>query len=249
MPDRNRDRSDKIKVKQIIAMGGGGFSMEPDNSALDRYVLEQTGKPRPAVCFLPTAGGDPADYVVKFYAAFTKLDCRPSHLSLFRPPTADLQSFILEKDVIYVGGGNTRSMLALWREWGLDEILREAWNRGVVLAGLSAGAICWFEQGVTDSVPGPLGPLPCLGLLPGSCCPHYDGETERRPAYHRLLSQDEILPGFGVDDGAALHFVGRELKGVVSSRPSARAYAVEKVSGEVSERPLESVHLLKQAAC
>jgi len=232
-------------MRRIIAMGGGGFSMEPDNLALDRYVLEQTGKPRPAVCFLPTAGGDPADYVVNFYAAFTKLDCQPSHLSLFRPPTADLQSLILEKDVVYVGGGNTRSMLALWREWGLDEILREAWDRGVVLAGLSAGAICWFEQGVTDSMPGRLGPLTCLGFLPGSCCPHYDGQAERKPAYHRLLSQGEILPGFGVDDGAALHFAGQELKCVVSSRPNARAYVVEKTAEGVKERPLESIYLLE----
>ena len=232
-------------MKQIVAMGGGGFSMEPDNLALDRYVLQQTGKPVPAVCFLPTASGDADGYIVNFYSAFTKLDCQPSHLSLFRLPTADLKSFILEKDVIYVGGGNTRSMLILWREWGLDHILREAWDRGIVLAGLSAGAICWFEQGVTDAVPGRLGPLTCLGFLPGSCCPHYDGETERRPAYRRLLSQGEILPGFGVDDGAALHFVGQELKCVVSSRPKARAYVVDKTADGVKEQSLESVHLLK----
>ena len=224
-------------------MGGGGFSMEPDNLALDRYILAQTGKPSPAVCFLPTASGDADNYVVNFYSAFTTLDCRPSHLALFRPPTADLESFILEKDVIYVGGGNTRSMLALWREWGLDEVFRKAWNGGVILAGLSAGAICWFEQGVTDSVPGSLGTLTCLGLLPGSCCPHYDGDPERRPAYHRLLMQGEILPGFGVDEGAALHFFDRELQRVVSSRPHARAYVVEKTADEAKERPLESVFL------
>ena len=153
-------------MKQIIAMGGGGFSMEPDNLALDRYVLEQTDKSLPEVCFLPTASGDADSYLVKFYAAFAQLTCKPSHLSLFRLPAADLASFVFEKDVIYVGGGNTRSMLGLWREWGLDEILREAWNRGVVLAGLSVGAICWFEQGVTNSVPGRTETLTCLGLLP-----------------------------------------------------------------------------------
>jgi dipeptidase E len=232
-------------VKQIIAMGGGGFSMEPDNLALDRYILEQTGKTRPAVCFLPTASGDADGYVVKFYAAFGGLDCRPSHLSLFRLPDADLASFVFEKDVIYVGGGNTRSMLALWREWELDGVLRRAWERGVVLAGLSAGAICWFEQGVTDSVPGQLSVLPGLGLLPGSCSPHYDTNPERWPAYHQLLAGGQILPGYGVDDGAALHFVGEELKCVVSSRPAARAYAVERVGGEVRERPLQSIYLLK----
>jgi dipeptidase E len=152
----------------------------------------------------------------------------------------------MTKQIIAMGGGgNTRSMLTLWREWGLDEIFRAAWNSGDILAGLSAGAICWFEQGVTDSVPGRLETLSCLGFLPGSCCPHYDGESDRRPAYHRLLSRGEILPGFGVDDGAALHFVGKDLKCVVSSRPNARAYVVEKISDEVKERPLESIYLLE----
>lgn len=231
-------------MKQIIAMGGGGFSMEPDNLALDRYILQQTGKSEPAVCFLPTASGDADSYIVKFYAAFTELNCCPTHLSLFRPPSADLESFVLENDVIYAGGGNTRSMLALWQEWGMGEILRKAWSEGVVLAGLSAGAMCWFEQGVTDSMPGSLGPLSCLGFLPGSCCPHYDGEPQRRPAYHRLLSEDRILPGFGVDDGVALHFVDRELHRIVSSRPDVRAYAVEKVAGKVGDRALESAYLL-----
>jgi peptidase E len=232
-------------MKQIIAMGGGGFSMEPDNLALDRYVLAQTGKSQPKVCFLPTASGDAEGYVVNFYTAFTQLDCQPSHLFLFRLPTADLESFILEKDVIYVGGGNTRSMLALWREWGLDEILRTAWQNGVVLTGLSAGAICWFEQGVTDSVPGKLGPLDCLGLLPGSCCPHYDGETERRPAYHQLIADDDISPGYGIDDGAALHFVDQALKCVVGSRPNAQAYRAGKIAGEVNEQALDAIYLLE----
>jgi peptidase E len=226
-------------------MGGGGFSMEPDNLALDRYVLEQTGKSCPSVCFLPTASGDADGYIVRFYSAFAQLNCKPSHLSLFQPPTGNLESFILEKDVLYVGGENTRSMLAVWREWGLDAVLREAWDQGVVLAGLSAGAICWFEQGVTDSTPGRLETLSCLGYLTGSCCPHYDGEEERRPAYNRLLEADEIVSGFGVDDGAALHFVERELEHVVSSHVGARAYVVEKVGCEVRERVLESEYLLK----
>jgi len=230
-------------MRQIIAMGGGGFSMEPDSPLLDKYILEQTKKPRPKVSFLPTASGDANEYVVRFYSAFTKFDCQPSHLSLFSPPTADIESFILERDVIYVGGGNTKSMMALWREWDLDRVLRKAWEAGIVLAGLSAGANCWFEQGVTDSIPGRLVALPCLGFLSGSCCPHYDGEAQRRPSYHRLLSQAEILPGFGVDDGAALHFVDEKLSRVVSSRPNARAYFLEKVSGQVRERPMESLYL------
>jgi dipeptidase E len=227
-------------MQQIIAMGGGGFSMESDNLVLDRYVLAQSRRPQPRVCFLPTANGDAEGYSLKFYAAFARLDCRPAHLSLFRPPTADLGSFLLDQDVVYVGGGNTKSMLALWREWGIDTILRGAWEQGVVLAGVSAGAICWFEQGVTDSVPGALTALPCLGLLPQSCCPHYDGEASRRPAYQHLVATGEIAPGYGVDDGAALHFVGPTLQRIVASRPAARAYRVERRSGQASEAALES---------
>ncbi len=230
-------------MKQIIAMGGGGFSMEPDNPALDRYIRDQSGKAHPKVCFLPTAGAESPEYIIRFYEAFTALECHPSHLSLFSLPTADLRSFLLAKDVIYVGGGNTRSMLALWREWGLDAMLREVWDAGVVLAGLSAGAICWFEQGVTDSVPGQLGPLDCLGYLAGSCCPHYDAQTERRPAYHRLLKAGEIQPGYALDDGAALHVIGETLHRVVISHPKAQAYAVDVVDGDVRERTLESTLL------
>lgn len=212
-------------------------------SRLDRHILELAGKSHPRVCFLPQAGGESAEYVVKFYAAFNRLGARPSHLSLFRLPTADLASFLLEQDVLYVSGGNTRSMVALWREWGLDVILRRAWEEGVLLTGLSAGAICWFEQGITDSVPGELNPLDCLGLLTGSCCPHYDSELERRPTYHRLLREGEIRPGFGVDDGAALHFVEERLERVVSVVEGATAYQLEIVDGMVQERALRSERL------
>src|SRR5262245_43734347 len=124
--------------------------MEPENLALDGYVLAPARVPQPAVAFLPSAGGDSANYVVRFYVAYQWLSCRPSHLSLFRR-TPDVRSYLLAQDVIYVGGGNTKSMLAVWRDWALPEVLREAWESGIVLAGISAGAICWFEQGVTDS--------------------------------------------------------------------------------------------------
>lgn len=231
-------------TQQIIAMGGGGFSMEPDNLALDRYVLAQTDKSRPAVCFVPTASGDSTDYISRFYAAFVTLDCQPSHLALFSPPTADLASFVLEKDVIYVGGGNTKNLLALWREWGLDKIFRQALAQGIILAGISAGAICWFEQGTTDSVPGGLTPLDCLGYLPGSCSPHYDGEPERRPTYHRMLAQGQVQPGYALDDGAAAHFIDGQLHQIVISRSDASAYYVEKVGDQVVEKPLEVKYLL-----
>ncbi|MBC8098929.1 MAG: peptidase E [Armatimonadetes bacterium] len=212
--------------QQIIALGGGGFSMEPENPLLDRYIIAQTTSERPKVCFLPTASSESDVYVVNFYAAFTALGCKPSHLYLFRPHTADIADFLLSHDVIYVGGGNTKSMLAVWRAWGLDYILRQALEHGVVLAGISAGAICWFEAGLTDSIPGKLSPLPCLSYLPGSATPHYDGEAARRPAYQQQIAEGMLPPGIALDDGAAAHYVNGQLSGVVSSRPAARAYQV-----------------------
>jgi peptidase E len=146
--------------------------------------------------------------------------CAPTQLSLFKPPTADLRAFVQEQDIFYVGGGSTRNLLVLWREWGLDTMLREAWEKGAVLAGISAGSLCWFESGVSDSVvPGDFALLHCLGFLPGSNCPHYDGEPERRPVYHRLLAAGLLADGYAADDGVALHFVGDRLERVVSSRP------------------------------
>lgn len=233
-----------MQTKQIIALGGGGFSME-ENLALDRYILDQAPVSLPSVCFVPTATGDSDNYIARFYASFVQFDCKPSHLALFRRTEADLRNYLLAKDVIYVGGGNTQSMLAVWRGWGLPEILQEAWESGVILAGISAGAICWFEQGVTDSVKGPLLPLDCLGFLTGSCCPHYDGEAERRPMYHALVSNGGIAPGLALDDGVAAHFIGEDLHKTVSSREEARAYRVTRVDGSVNEATIDVEHLPK----
>lgn len=231
-------------TQQIITMGGGGFSMEPDNPALDRFVLAQTGKARPKVCFLGQASGEARDYIINFYRAFTALDTQPSHLSLFQPHTADIEDFLMAQAVIYVGGGNTKSMLALWREWKLDSILRRAADNGTVLAGVSAGAICWFEYGITDSVPGKLSGLPCLGYLPGSCSPHYDGEAQRRPDYQRMIGAGELPAGLAFDDGAAGHFMDGLLTQVISSRPAARGYRVELQAGCAQETALETRYLL-----
>lgn len=230
-------------IGHIVAMGGGGFSMEPENPLLDRFALGLARRERPRVCFVPTASGDAESYIGSFYARFRKLPCMPTHLSLFKLPSADLRSFVREQDVIYVGGGNTRSMLALWRDWGLDHIFREAWDEGIVLAGLSAGSICWFEQGVTDSIPGDLTVLRCLGFLAGSNCPHYDGEPARRPAYRTMVATGTIASGYACDDGVALHYAGTELAQIVSSRPHAVAYRVERVDGAAEETPLTPRYL------
>ena len=230
-------------MKQIIAMGGGGFSMEPDNLLLDHYVLKQVPKERPRVCFVPTASGDSVDYIQRFLRAFRTLDCEPSYLSVFSGPLGSWRDYLLSKDLIYVGGGNTKNLLALWREWGLDVIMREAWESGVVLTGVSAGSICWFEEGVTDSVPGDLTRLKCLGFLKGSNCPHYDGEVHRRPSYHRLLQTRQIGPGTSCDDGVALHYKGDDLYRIVSSRPNAKAYRLTLHGNVVDETELQPIYL------
>jgi dipeptidase E len=228
--------------RQIIALGGGGFAVNPDNLALDRYIVAQARVSDPDVVFIPTASGDADPYIVRFYTAYLGLPCRPSHVSFFRR-TPDLRSYLLAQDVIYVGGGNTKSMLAVWRDWGVPELLREACAAGIVLAGISAGAICWFVQGITDSFADQLKVLDCLGFLPGSCCPHYRDEAERRPAYHRLLRDREIAPGWAIDDGAALHFVNGELHRVVSARQGSTAYQVRTADGVVQEEPIAAEHL------
>ncbi len=226
-------------MKQIVAMGGGGFSMEPENPLLDDFILGLTGKPRPKVCFVPTATGDHEGYVQKFYDAFPAERAEAAHLALFHRTVRDLRAFVLSQDVIYVGGGNTVSLLAVWRAHGLDVVLREAWEAGVVLCGVSAGALCWFEGGTTDSFGNGLAPLgDGLGFLPGSCCPHHDGEAERRPLYQELISGGVLPDGLAVDDSAALYFVGTQLVEAVSSVPNARAYQVERHGDAVTETPL-----------
>jgi peptidase E len=234
-------------MQHIIAMGGGGFSMEPDNLILDRYVIAQAGAERPRVCFLAQASGDNADYVVRFYQAFRTLPCKPSHLSLFSPHTADIEDFLMEQDVIYVGGGNTRSLLALWREWSLDRILLSAANSGTVLAGISAGAICWFEHPFSDSIPGKFIGLNGLGYLTGSCSPHYDGEAGRRPTFQRMIAAGELPDGVAFDDSAAGHYIDGKLAFVVSSRPDAKGYRVERDGDQAREMELETNYLLKGA--
>ena len=230
-------------MRQIIAMGGGGFSMEPENLLLDKYILEQAKKVLPKVCFVPTASGDQTNYIERFYKAFNTLPCQPSHLSLFEPEFTDLESYILEQDVIYVGGGNTRNMLVLWKEWGLDHHFEKAYKNGVILAGLSAGSICWFEEGLTDPLNAPLYKLDCLGFLKGSNCPHYDGENKRKPSYHQLISEGKIKEGYAVDDGVALHFINETLSSSVSSRAKAKTYFVKCIDSKMVQNEVNTIYL------
>ncbi|MFD5398218.1 Type 1 glutamine amidotransferase-like domain-containing protein [Streptomyces sp. NPDC127097] len=203
-----------------LALLGGGFSGDPDG-LLDDFVLETVGRPRPKVCFLPTASGDAPAYIEGFHAAFGARDCEPDPLELFRRTVTDLRSFVLAQDIVYVGGGNTANMLAVWRAHGLDAILREAYASGVLLCGISAGACCWFESAFSDSF-GPPAPLTDgLGLLPGSLCPHYDSEPERRPGYLAAVKDRALPGGWAVDDGAAGVFTDGRLVEVVTRKPGA----------------------------
>ena len=214
------------RPRQILAMGGGGFSMEAGNALLDEHALALTGADCPRVCFLPTASGDADHYVVRFYRAFPAGRCRPSHVSLFRRDggAADLAAHLLAQDLIYVGGGSVISLLGTWRAHGIDALLRGAWEAGVVMAGLSAGSLCWFEEGIT-AFHGESTPVRGMGLLPHSNAVHYDDKPERRAAYLGAVA-DGMIPGYGTGDGAALHFVGTDLAEVVTSRPQARAFHV-----------------------
>lgn len=219
----------------IFAMGGA----DTRDECLNRYILNLSDKKDPAICFLGTATGDSDSYVTGFMEGFSNLPCVPSSLGLFRLPTSDLRGFLLAKDIIYVGGGNTKSMLALWREWKIDTILREAWEQGTVLCGSSAGSICWFAQGTTDSVPGPLTAISCLGFLPGSNSPHYGSEPMRRPTYQGMIATGVLQGGYAEDDSVGLLFRGTELSAVVASRDDSYAYRVVRAEGGVIETRLE----------
>lgn len=230
-------------MKQIVAIGGAGLSVELDNLLLERYILGLTNVASPKICYIGTATGDRQEGIDRFYDAAGRLPCTPTHLSLYKPSTNDLAGMLLDQDVIYVGGGSTKNLLALWREWGVDCIMRAAWERGIILSGVSAGSICWFEQGTTDSLFGALTPINCLGFLPGSNCPHYDSESERRPTYHRLIASGAMADGYAADDGVGLHFIDGELHAIISSRPEARAYRVERGRDGVTETVLMPSYL------
>ena len=166
--------------RNIIAIGGGGFGRNPGEGVIEEYILKQTRKKKPNICFIPTATGDNDAYKVNYYETFYKLACNPTHLDFFKR-TPDLKKLISNQDAIFVGGGNTKSMLAVWREWQLDKFLKKAYRAGTIMSGVSAGAICWFQNGITDSWSSNLKVMTCMNLIKGCCCPHYDEEPERKP--------------------------------------------------------------------
>jgi len=214
--------------RHIVGLGGGGDTPE-QTDRLYEYVLGLTGKHRPRVLFIPTAAADDSGYIVSFYERFARR-ADASHLETFPWPPENLREVILSQDVINVGGGNTVNMLAIWAVYGIENLLREAWENGVVLCGTSAGMICWFEAGVTDSFGPQLAGMSCLGFLEGSACPHYDGEEQRRPRYRELI-EGGFPEGVAAEDGVGVHYTGTTIAEVVTCRPGAAAYRVTR-SGE-----------------
>ena len=230
------------KVGDIIAIGGGGFGRNPNNPIIEKYVVDQCEKEKPNVLFIPTASAENRYYTVSYYTAFTQLNCTPVHLDFFAR-TPRLDSLINKQDIIYVGGGNTKSMLAVWREWKLDKLLLKAYNRGAILCGVSAGAICWFEKGVTDSWASNLNVMDCMGFVDGCCCPHYDGEKDRRPSVKKFIMDEKIKSCFAADDGAALHYKDGKLHTAVTFYEGAGAYEVSLKNGEIHHENIKSINI------
>lgn len=218
--------------------------MEPDNGLLDKYILNLALKEKPKICFFGTASNDGPEYREMFYKFFNEQYCEPSHLSFAEPPE-NIEEFIMKQDIIHVGGGNTKLIMEIWKKHGVDKIMKKAWESGIILTGMSAGAICWFEDGITNPSPGVLTRLECTGILDGSFCPHYDDRAELKSAFHKLILDGILKEGYGVEDGAAVHFIDNEPIRTVTSRPNAKAYKVKKVRNRISEHKLESVYLGK----
>jgi len=228
--------------RQIIAIGGGGFGRNPGEGIIENYILNQSNAKNPNICFIPTATGDNEAYKNNYYATFTKLNCNPVHLDFFKR-TPDLENLINEQDIIFVGGGNTKSMLAVWKDWGLDLILYEAYKNGVVMSGVSAGAICWFEQGITDSWSEDLKVMDCLGFIKGACCPHYDEEPQRKPSLDKFISEKALQSCYAIDGGCALHIEDeKELISVVFSK-NKNSFLVELKDSKVVEKPYSIIDI------
>jgi peptidase E len=220
--------------KHVIAIGGGMMMPEGTVPLHIDYALRLTGKSEPRICVLNTAAGDDPQWILSMYNRFAGKSARLSHLTLFPMPNVpDPADLLLSQDVIFVGGGSVANMLAVWRVHGLDVVLRKAWQAGVVLAGSSAGGICWFEAATTDSFGRELRAFTDgLGLLSGSFCPHYDSEARRRPLYHQLIADGKLPAGIACDDGVGAHFVDDTLAEVIADRPGSSAYRVESGSTE-----------------
>ncbi len=228
--------------KNIVAIGGGGFGRQSLKLNIENYILSLSGSKKPRVGFIPTASGDSDSYKVNFYRAFSSLNCHPSHLDFFKR-TINLEHYIDQQDIIFVGGGNTKSMLGVWKEWGLHNLLRKAYNNGVVMSGVSAGAICWFDSGITDSLENDLSLLSCLSFVPGICCPHFDEEPQRTPFVLNSLTSNLISNCICIDGGCGLHLVdGTPYKSVRFVKDK-NAYSITFDNNEIKSIPFPSIDI------
>ncbi len=231
-------------MKQIIAIGGGGFGREIKDLKIEKYIVDQCQKENPSICFVPTATGDDAGYIENFYKAFDSLNCKTSNIDFFKR-TINLQEHICNQDIIFVGGGNTKSMLAVWREWGLDKLLLKAYSNGTIMSGVSAGAICWFERGITDSWKEHQALLPCLGFINGICCPHYDEEPERIPYVSKVLKSNEIEDCIAIEGFCALHVINDIPKYIVSFGNDSNIYQVSYKNNEIIHDSIPKTERIK----
>lgn len=231
--------------RHIVAMSAGRATMMRRDDPIHSYVLGLTGASHPKVAFVPTASGDDATYIVAFYETYDSQRCRPSHLNLFYRYIIDVRRYLLDQDVIVVGGGNTANLLSVWRLHGVDVVLREAWERGVVLCGGGAGGMCWFEGGVSSSfgISEPQAVGDGLAVLAGSLCPHYDIEPLRQATFQSLVADGALPDGYAIEDDTALHFEGEQLRGALTSRPGGRAFRIESTTADVRETPLETLDI------
>ena len=227
-------------MRQIIAIGGGGFGREIKNLKIEKYIVSQSTKKNPSICFIPTATGDDSDYINNFYKAFDSLNCKTSHIDLFKR-TIKLKEHINKQDIIFVGGGNTKSMLAVWKEWELDKILYEAYKNGIIMSGVSAGAICWFTNGITDSFKDHQSILPCLNFVNGVCCPHYDEEPERIPYVKRILENNEINTCYGIEGFCALHLINDEPKYSINFGKENKCYEVTHKDSKIIHNKIKGI--------
>ena len=223
--------------RRKILIAGGGY-----NTAFIRYMAQLTGKPRPKLLYLPTASADSASGVITWYRNCAPLNVEPSHQDSFIASTRQTRSWdevLLSVDGIVCSGGNTLNQQAIWQAQGIDVILKQAWDRGIVLGGASAGSLCWFEEGTTDSRPKELSIVKCLGFLKGSHSPHYDAEPGRRPLYQKLIESGQMKPGYACDNDAGIYFEDNTVKRVVHTRAAAKVYYVSVEAGKVIEKVME----------
>tara|TARA_Y100001968_G_scaffold275918_1_gene269920 strand:- start:1211 stop:1903 length:693 start_codon:yes stop_codon:yes gene_type:complete len=228
--------------KHIIAIGGGGFGRKESSFLIEKYILSISDKVNPRICFLPTATGDNDSYIVRFYSVFNQLDCIPSHIEFFKR-TIDISDHIMKQDIVFVGGGNTKSMIAVWIEWGMNNILKEAYNNGIIMSGVSAGAICWFTRGITDSWDNQLQIIPCLNLINGTCCPHYDEEPSRIPYVNKILTENKVSNCISIEGGSAMHFINGNPFQNVSFNNNKNSYNVYYEGNKIIQKPYSSFQL------